>query len=107
LREVLKRESQIGIGQEVTIAAYCEIAIGISRRFLRGATAFKADEGDKNEVSDEEHAGASIADEQAGYTAHIAGLIYARGIIEIAGAVAERRQQFRALSSDWHRFLGF
>jgi hypothetical protein len=86
LQEALKRESQISIGQEVTIAAYREIAIGISRRFLRGATAFKADEGDENEASDEEHAGASIADEQAGHTAHIAGLIYARGIMEMAGA---------------------
>jgi hypothetical protein len=100
LREALKRESQISIGQEVTIAVYCKIAISISWRFLRGATAFKADEGDKNEASDKEHIGASIADKQAGYTAHIVGLIYARGIIEIAGAVAERQQQFRALSSD-------
>jgi superfamily II DNA helicase RecQ len=34
-------------------------------------------------------------------------LIYARGIIEQAGAVANKRQQFRASSSDWHQFLGF
>jgi hypothetical protein len=39
-REALKRESRVGLGQEVTIAVYREIAIGISRRFLRGATAF-------------------------------------------------------------------
>jgi hypothetical protein len=100
LQEALKRESQISIEQEVTIAAYRKIAISISRRFLRGATAFKADKGDENKALDKEHAGASIADEQAGHTAHIAGLIYARGIIEIARAVAERRQQFRALSSN-------
>ena len=107
LRETLKRESRIGIGQELTIAAYREIAIGISRRFLRGSTAFKTEEGDENEAWDEEHAGASIADEQAGHTAHSAGLIYARGIMEQAGAVADKRQQFRASSGDWHRFLGF
>jgi superfamily II DNA helicase RecQ len=107
LREALKRESRIGMGQEWTIAAYREIAIGISRRFLRGSTAFKAEEGDEKEAWDEEQAGASIADEQAGHTAHIAGLIYARGIMEQAGAVADKRQQFRASSSDWHRFLGF
>jgi hypothetical protein len=82
LREALKRESWIGIGQELTIAAYREIAIGISRRFLRGSTAFKAEEGDENEAWDEENAGALIANEQAGYTAHIAGLIYARGVME-------------------------
>jgi superfamily II DNA helicase RecQ len=107
LREALKRESRIGMGQEWTMAAYREIAIGISRRFLRGSTAFKAEEGDEKEAWDEEQAGASIADEQAGHTAHIAGLIYARGIMEQAGAVADKRQQFRASSSDWHRFLGF
>jgi hypothetical protein len=82
LREALKRESRIGMGQEWTMAAYREIVIGISRRFLRGSTAFKAEEGDEKEAWDEEQAGASIADEQAGYTAHIVGLIYAQGIME-------------------------
>ena len=107
LREALKRESRIGMGQELTFAAYREIAIGISRRFLRGATAFQSEEGDRNEEWDAENTGASIADEQAGHTAHIAGLVYARGIMEQAGAVADKRQQFRASSGDWHRFLGF
>jgi hypothetical protein len=67
---------------------------------LRGSTAFKAEEEDKKEAWDEEQASALIADKQVGYTAHIAGLIYARGIIEQAGAVANKRQQFRASSSD-------
>lgn len=107
LREALKRESRIRLGQELTVAAYREIAIGISRRFLRGSTAFKTEEGDENDAWDEENIGASIADEQAGHTAHIAGLIYARGIMEQARAVADRRQQFQASSSNWHRFLGF
>jgi hypothetical protein len=44
---------------------------------------------------------------QAGHTVHVAGMIYARGIIEQAGAVADRRQQFQTSSTDWHRFLGF
>jgi hypothetical protein len=100
LREALKRESWIGIGQEWTMAAYRKIAIGISRQFLRGSTAFKAEEGDEKKAWDKEQASASIADEQAGYTAHIAGLIYARGIMKQAGAVANKRQQFRASSSD-------
>jgi RecQ family ATP-dependent DNA helicase len=107
LREALKRESRIGIGQELTIAAYREIAIGISRRFLRGSAAFRTEEGEENEEWAEENIGASIADEQAGHSAHVAGLIYARGIMEQAGAVADKRQQFRTSSTDWHRFLGF
>jgi hypothetical protein len=32
------------------MAAYREIAISISRQFLRGSTAFKAEEGDKNKA---------------------------------------------------------
>ena len=48
LREALKRESRIGVGQEWTFAGYREMAISISRRFLRGSAAFKADEGEEN-----------------------------------------------------------
>ncbi|KAF7444189.1 telomere-linked helicase 1 [Pyrenophora tritici-repentis] len=107
LREALKRESRIAMGQEWTFARYREIAIGISRRFLRRATAFQADEGEENKEWAEEQAGDSIANEQAGHTSHVAGLVYARGIMEQSGAVADRRQQFRASSTDWHRFLGF
>ncbi|KAF7444174.1 RecQ Superfamily II DNA helicase [Pyrenophora tritici-repentis] len=98
LREALKRESRIAMGQEWTFAG---------RRFLRGSTAFQADEGEENKEWAEEQAGDSIADEQAGHTSHVAGLVYARGIMEQSGAVADRRQQFRASSTDWHRFLGF
>jgi hypothetical protein len=36
-----------------------------------------------------------IADLQAGYTAHIAGLIYARGIMELAGAFRSLRSAQR------------
>jgi superfamily II DNA helicase RecQ/uncharacterized C2H2 Zn-finger protein len=107
LRHALKRESQVGLGQGLTIQAYREIAIGISRKFMRRSTAFGAEDGDENEEWNEENRMAAIADEQAGHTSHIAGLIYARGIMEQAGAVADRRQQFRASSMDWHRFLGF
>lgn len=107
LREALKRETSIGLSQALTIAAYREIAIGISRRFLRGSTAFQPEEGDENEAWNEEKMAGLVADLQAGHTAHVAGLIYARGIMEQAGAVADRRRQFRMSSTDWHRFLGF
>jgi hypothetical protein len=107
VRETLKRESRIGLKQELTIAAYCEIAIGISWRFLRGSTAFAAEEGEDNEEWKEENIAAIIQDEQCGHTAHVAGMVYARGIMEQAGVMADRRQLFRNLSTDWHRFLGF
>lgn len=83
------------------------MAIGISWKFMRGLAAFRTEEGDKKEEWEEENTAAAIADKQAGYMSHIAGLIYARAIMEQAGAVADKRQQFRMLSIDWHRFLGF
>ena len=48
-----------------------------------------------------------IANLQARHTSHVAGMIYARGIMEMLGAVANRRLQFCTLSTDWHWFLGF
>jgi hypothetical protein len=102
----LKRESRTAIGQEWTFAGYCEMAIGISRRFLCGSTAFQADKS-KDKKGNKNTAEASIADEQAGHTSHVAGLMYAQGIMEQAGAVADMRQQFQASSTDCHQFLGF
>jgi hypothetical protein len=108
LREALKRESRIGIGQELTIAAYREIAIGISWRFLRGTTAFKTDNGEEGqEAWNQEDMASIIADLQAGHTPHVAGMIYAGGLMEMVGAVADKRMQFRMSSMDWHQFLGF
>jgi hypothetical protein len=33
------------------------------------------------------------------------GMVYARGMFEMDGAVASRRQQFGVSNIDWHRFL--
>lgn len=39
-REALERETHTRLGNAIHIAAYCDIAIGISRRFLRPSVAF-------------------------------------------------------------------
>ncbi|GME31522.1 hypothetical protein B0A49_14047, partial [Neofusicoccum parvum] len=44
MREAMKKESRIGLGQELTVRAYRDVAIGISRRFMRGSSAFRVDE---------------------------------------------------------------
>jgi hypothetical protein len=106
-REILKRESRVGLKQELTIAAYREIAIGISQRFLRPSSAFQAEEGEENEEWNEENMLATIQDKQAGHSAHVASMVYARRIIEMAGVTADRRQLFRNSSTNWHQFLGF
>ncbi|TKA39473.1 hypothetical protein B0A49_14047 [Cryomyces minteri] len=106
MRRAMKRESVVGLGQELTIQAYREVAIGISRKYMRGSTTFRMDEEDEDGDWNEDE-GAAIADEQAGHTSHIAGMIYARGVMEQSGVVASKRQRFRASSITWHRFLGF
>lgn len=97
IRHVLQRESAAALGQRIGIAALREVTIAISRRFLRKP--FASDEEGQKEKE--------VADEQAGYLSYVAGLIYARTIMEQAGAVVGKRQQFREYSEDQHRFLGF
>ena len=109
MRKVLKEVTAVGLGCELTIQGYREIAIAISRRFMRGKRKFQDDEGEDDAAAqfDPDSITREIADTQAGHTSHIAGLIYARLILEQSGAVAEKRDWFRASSTDWHEFLGF
>ncbi|KAG9379178.1 RecQ Superfamily II DNA helicase [Pyrenophora tritici-repentis] len=88
LREALKREPDRD-GPGVDVCRVPGDGDWHQPAVLRGSTAFQADEGEENKEWAEEQAGDSIADEQAGHTSHVAGL------------------QFRASSTDWHRFLGF
>ena len=107
MRGVLKMASMAGLGHELTIHAYREIAIGISRRFMRGSMVFQQEDDELKEGMAGENPLGWAADLQAGHTAWIAGMIYAREMMERSGVVAEMRQHFRASSEDWHRFLGF
>lgn len=113
-REVLKRETKMRLQYAVNIQAYREIAIGISRRWMRPSSAFpsnvqeeKAPEVPPECDMDEDQWMEAIADEQATHSPHTAGMIYARDIMEQPGTTARRRAMFRLSSTDWHRFLGF
>lgn len=100
MSKALKNTTIIGLGHGLTIRDYREVATGISRKFMRGSTTFQEDEGEDKEEDD-------IADEQAGHVSHVTGIVYTRGIMEMAGAVMSRKRQFRVTSTDWHYFLGF
>jgi hypothetical protein len=101
----------------LTIAGYREIAIGISRRFMRPSSMFpnNVQETEQPDTAHEENPAredpeewlGTVADLQAGHTPDVAGTVYARGIMEQSGAVHTRREQFRVSSTDWHRFLAF
>lgn len=98
LSGVLTREFRTHLGTHVNIPLWRHAAIAISRRHSKGRC-FKRDY-DAQEVQ-------SRADAQAGHNSTHAGLIYARGIEEAPGHVASARSEYRALSRDWHLYLGF
>jgi len=105
MRKVMKRESLMGLRLELTIQSYRELTIEISRRYMQGQ-AFRMDEDDEDgdwQKGEKDE----VMDLQAGHTAHVAGMIYAREIMKRSGEVASKRQKFRECSEMWHRFLGF
>lgn len=119
-RQVLKRETQTRLSRQgITIPAYRDLAVGISRRFLRPNSQFRHNQQEERETElagidadDEDHMDAAqwmghIADLQAAHSSHVAGLVYGRQVMEAAGTTAHRQALFRASSTDWHRFLGF
>jgi superfamily II DNA or RNA helicase len=107
MTDAMKQATSAGMGRAIGVAAYREIAIAISREWVRGATQFQRDEEDAPQEWDEEQALAHAADEQATHTPQIAGSIYARNSMERSGVNADRRLRFRMVSTDWHRFLQF
>lgn len=111
VRRLIQRESLIGMGVKVNISSYRQMAIAIARRYLKGE-GFVEDREDEDglEDGDEEDGGRqrdSVYDLQSGHGTHVAGMIYARAILEAPGEVASMRQQYRAASEGWHRLLQF
>jgi hypothetical protein len=87
----LKRESQILYSGGVGLAVWREIAIAISRKYMRGAQRFTYDNDDEDGDGEED----AIEDLQAGYGSYIAGMIYTRGIREKDGEVIYKKALFR------------
>lgn len=96
LTAVLKREAETHLKTFMNITFYRHAAISISRTHLK-CGGFKRDYG----------MGDTNANNQATHTSWIAGTIYARGLEEAPGHVEARRAEYRAISREWHSFLGF
>ncbi|MCJ1379568.1 hypothetical protein MMC17_002670 [Xylographa soralifera] len=100
----MRRESLSGLGVfGLGLAAYRNIAIVITRRYLTERNAFTKDEEDEDGDLNEDE----IVNLQAGHGSHVAGMMYARGVREKDGAVESRRKRFRKASEAWHSLLGF
>jgi hypothetical protein len=96
LSTILKRETINAFKAPMTIPIYRHVAIAISRRHLNGG-GFKRD----YDIRDR------VGDLQTTHTSWTAGRLYARGLEEVPGYVEARRAGFRAVSREWHNFLGF
>ncbi|KAH5618970.1 hypothetical protein HBI23_245980 [Parastagonospora nodorum] len=96
LTKVISREARLHLDTSLGILTYRHLAIPISRQHLLSG-GFKRDYGvDKK-----------LADEQATHGTWIAGTVYARGLQEAPGHVKARSSEYRAVSREWHSFLGF
>lgn len=101
-RRIIQRHSERLMGTRLNISAWRHMAIAISNRYLNQA--FKEEGfGDEDDDDIEDNP----ADLQAGHGTHVAGMIYARELQQGGFGTAARREQFRAISRQWHRFLGF
>ena len=96
LSRVLKREFSKELQLPITLSVYRHLAIAISRKHLP-CGGFKRD-------YEREDTGFNS---QSAHSSWTAGSIYARGLHEAAGHVEERKSQYRAVSREWHEFLGF
>ena len=92
IRRLIERESQIGIRMKIGISAYRQMAIAIARHCLKEKKIVD-DRDDEEEIekknNDDDPASRDhILDLQAGHGSHVAGMIYARGILEAPGEMA-------------------
>ncbi|KAF9882574.1 hypothetical protein FE257_006756 [Aspergillus nanangensis] len=96
LRKILQQEAQAHLQTKLNIMSYRHAAIAISRVHLK-CGGFKRDYGTDD----------APFDRQASHGSWIAGTVYARGLQEAPGHIEARRRQYRAVSREWHEFLGF
>ena len=109
-RKILKASAMRWMGVDgLNISGYRQIAIAISRRYCR-EDRFEEEKSklEESEGWDEDNAdGDDPWDLQAGHGTHIAGMIYARELMEGDHSIISRREKFRRVSHVWHCFLGF
>ena len=104
IRRIIQQYSARLLGTRLNISAWRHIAIAIANRFLKER--FGDEIGDEYNEDDDD-ADDSIYDLQTGHGTRIAGMIYARELEQGAFGTAARRDKFRMVSRQWHRFFGF
>jgi hypothetical protein len=96
LTRVIAQEVRLYLHTTLGILTYQHLAIAISCQHLL-CGGFKQDYGvDKK-----------LGDKQATYGTWIAGTVYAQGLQEVSSHVKAWSSEYRAVSHEWHSFLGF
>ncbi|KAL3587361.1 hypothetical protein FPOAC2_13256 [Fusarium poae] len=108
-RRAMQRYSNMFSGKQINISMWRHMAIAISNRYLNKAFGEidAGGGGDDDDDGGEDSLVDSIHDLQAGHGSHIAGLIYARLFGQGDLSTMNRRDGFRKVSMQWHRFFGF
>jgi RecQ family ATP-dependent DNA helicase len=103
-RKILKEAGMRWIGVDgLNISGYRHIAIAISRRYCQeDRFEEEKEEGDRCDEDNDDP-----WDLQAGHGTHVAGMIYARELMEGGNSIISRREKFRRVSHVWHCWLGF
>lgn len=113
LSRVLKRNSLVGCQEGFTISSWRHLSAAIARRYFRTSTTGQAsfadqvDEDYGSESDGDDAEDSSPWDKQAGHESLTAGLVYGRLLMEGSFETNERRLNFRHVSEEWHRLLGF
>ncbi|KAJ5571339.1 hypothetical protein N7535_004999 [Penicillium sp. DV-2018c] len=117
VRDVMTRESTERLRNRLTLPAYRDIAIAISRKFLGSIKAFSQDvfeggsegyeDDDDEDDMDDEQWTHHIASLQAAHSTHVAEVAYAGMMTQQEGTMAGRQAGFRRASIHWHDFLGY
>jgi hypothetical protein len=89
------------IGVKLNISSWRHIAIAISRRYCRDP--FQSEDYKLEEDSMDD----DLWDLQTGHGTHTAGMVYAWELMEGNNMVVGRREKFRRVSQEWHRFWQF
>ncbi|KAG7420601.1 hypothetical protein Forpi1262_v016369 [Fusarium oxysporum f. sp. raphani] len=111
LSRSIRRLSVLACGQKLNISSWRHISTAIGRQYFRNASTahtrllHEVDSDDSGSESDSDED--SPYDLQAGHGSKTAGLIYGRLVTEGAFETNERRVNFRYISEEWHRLLGF
>ncbi|KFA70949.1 hypothetical protein S40288_10242 [Stachybotrys chartarum IBT 40288] len=113
MSRIMKRNSLVGCQQGFTISSWRHLSAAIARRYFRTGTtmhpsfADQIGDGNCSESDGEDMEDSSPWDRQAGHESLTAGLVYGRLIMEGSFETNERRLNFRHVSEEWHRLLGF